>query len=153
MKVELKFSEKDLRRFLDKILLCDTDGLFCHYWIGSKSKKGYGYFSHQGKVKKAHRVSYEIHKGEIPEDMHVLHSCNNPSCVNPKHLFLGTNKENYQDKLMKNRQYRPPKKFTEEELVYIRKYPRYWGSLSDLAREFNCATSTMYYARENKKCR
>ena len=54
----------------------------------------------------AHRVSWEIHKGEIPKDVQVLHRCDVPACVNPSHLFLGTNTDNIADKLLKNRQHR-----------------------------------------------
>lgn len=152
MNINLKFTESDHLRFSNKINR-EVGSNGCHEWIGSKSKKGYGYFHHKGKTKKAYRISYELFYGPIPSGLHVCHICDNPSCVNPEHLFLGTNTDNYQDKIKKNRQYRPPKKFTQQELLYIRSYPRYWGSLSALAKEFNCSTSTMYYARENKSCR
>lgn len=152
MNVTLEFTEKDHLRFSKKVNREIGDNS-CHWWVGSTSKKGYGYFHYRGRTLKAYRVMYELVNGPIPTGLHVLHRCDNPSCVNHEHLFLGTNEDNHKDKIVKNRQYRPPRKFTSEEIQYIRDYPRYWGSLSDLAREFNCATSTMYYTRENKPCR
>jgi len=75
----------------------------CINWTGSKDKDGYGYFKDK-KTIKAHRYAYLHCIGEIG-DYHVLHKCDNPSCVNPEHLFLGTNKDNMQDKVSKGRQF------------------------------------------------
>jgi hypothetical protein len=81
----------------------------CHYWLASINKKGYGNFriNKSRSMGKAHRASYVLYKGEIPKGMQVLHRCDNPSCVNPNHLFLGTNSDNVADKVAKNRQHRP----------------------------------------------
>jgi len=74
----------------------------CHEWVGPK-KEGYGWFSIDGNLKSAHRISFEIHKGPIPEKINVCHSCDNPSCVNPEHLWLGTQFDNVNDMMSKKR--------------------------------------------------
>lgn len=82
----------------------------CWIWVsGCKTKKGYGVILEGGrgtKVHYTHRYSYRIHKGQIPEGILVLHSCDNPSCVNPSHLFLGTQSDNMNDMISKNRRLR-----------------------------------------------
>lgn len=64
---------------------------------------GYGQIMQFGKMLAAHRVSFELHYGPIPLGMFICHSCDNPSCVNPEHLFIGTNKDNQQDAISKGR--------------------------------------------------
>lgn len=76
----------------------------CWEWCGSKDEKGYGLIPVGGnKSMRAHRYSYRLFNGSIKKGLHVLHKCDNPTCVNPKHLFLGTNNDNIQDKVSKNR--------------------------------------------------
>lgn len=77
----------------------------CWLWLGWCDKKaGYGMFWFGGTMQLAHRVSYQLHVGQIPAGMHVCHSCDVPSCVNPRHLWLGTNDDNIADKVRKGRQ-------------------------------------------------
>jgi hypothetical protein len=93
-----------LDRFLSKIEIDDKTG--CWVWIAGRFKDGYGQFSCEGEVL-AHRVSYLHFIGPIPEGLHVLHNCpsgDNPSCVNPYHLWLGTHRDNMEDKVRKGRQ-------------------------------------------------
>lgn len=76
----------------------------CWIWQGAKNKKGYGFTSLPGGKKiTAHRASYIVFRGEIPTGMLVCHKCDNPSCVNPDHLFLGTAQDNTSDMIKKGR--------------------------------------------------
>ncbi len=77
----------------------------CWLWLGSeKGSNGYGSIKVDGKHIPAHRYSYQRFVGEIPVGMFVCHRCDNPSCVNPYHLFVGTHQDNTNDKVRKNRQ-------------------------------------------------
>lgn len=77
----------------------------CWIWKGAPAKSGYGVMYHKdmGGSMLAHRASYTLHKGPIPEGMLVCHTCDVRTCVNPAHLFLGTHKDNTQDKIAKGR--------------------------------------------------
>lgn len=75
----------------------------CWWWIAAASSAGYGQLWADGKVKYAHRVSYEMHIGEIPDGLFVCHHCDNPGCVNPEHLFVGTHTDNMHDMFRKSR--------------------------------------------------
>lgn len=105
----------------------------CWIYLGCKDKDGYGKFLRGGR---AHRVSYEIHKGEIPNGMNVCHSCDNPPCVNPEHLWLGDNKKNIHDAMRKGRFQKGPKNgnavLSEDNVKEIRNLfkPRLGAKLS-----------------------
>jgi hypothetical protein len=75
----------------------------CWIWIGYTSAKAYGQFQVNGRPVRAHRFSWEMSFGSISEGMVVCHRCDNPSCVRPEHLFLGTQNENVQDQMRKGR--------------------------------------------------
>ena len=76
----------------------------CWNWTGPRDKKGYGLgIYNKGRQPRIHRQSYELNIGPIPQGLHVLHKCDNPSCVRPDHLFLGTNFDNIQDRNKKGR--------------------------------------------------
>jgi hypothetical protein len=93
------------KRLINKVFH-SPDG--CWYWLGTLTR-GYGMMfikkkeNNKSITKYSHRVSYELFIGQVPEGMHVLHRCDNPLCVNPHHLFLGTNRDNVDDKIRKGR--------------------------------------------------
>lgn len=96
----------------------------CWIWIGAKFPSGYGEISVNNRSIRAHRFSYQIHYGPIPDGKIICHRCDNPACVNPDHLFLGTNKDNTQDMIRKKRglvgEKNPCAKLTLEQVIEIR---------------------------------
>ena len=77
---------------------------YCWEWQAAKDNNGYGMFKIQGEYLKASRIAYQIINGEISDkDIHVLHKCDNPTCINPDHLFTGTHQDNMMDKMRKGR--------------------------------------------------
>ncbi len=95
-------SDYTYHRFWDKVDLRANIEL-CWVWMGSKTSQGYGHFKFNGKTEKAQRVSYHISSKTKLGNLQVLHKCDNPSCCNPNHLFLGTNADNVKDKMKKGR--------------------------------------------------
>lgn len=103
-------------RFSEKYVVDASTG--CWKWAGSTVNGGYGMINAgrgAGNIL-AHRASYAIHVGEIPDGMLVLHRCDNPSCVNPKHLFLGDHNDNMKDMARKGRGKTPKLKRTKRFL-------------------------------------
>jgi len=80
----------------------DSNG--CWVWTHGRFQFGHGRIKILGCDLKAHRISWELHNGPIPEGLFVLHSCDNPPCINPEHLFLGTQQDNIDDMRAKGRQ-------------------------------------------------
>ncbi len=93
----------------------------CWIWIASCAGMGYGQIKLPGERRQiyAHRLSYLIHKGPLPEGKHICHTCDNPKCVNPDHLFVGTSQDNHDDMTKKKRhtygQRSATAKITEEQ--------------------------------------
>ncbi len=140
-----QLEDKDLKRFWSKVLKTRT----CWEWRGHKTTKGYGRFWLKGKTRMAHRISFIVENSKlIPVGKVIMHSCDNPSCVKPAHLVLGTQKQNVNDCFSRNR--RSPikgsqhsnSKLTELEVVKIRKLYN-TGTISqyDIAKRFNVSRS------------
>lgn len=100
MAMRLGLDKKNVSiRFWSKVQ--KTSG--CWEWMARRDKDGYGQFRLKGKMRGAHKASWELTHGSIPDGLWVLHKCDNPSCVRPDHLFLGTAKDNTQDMVSKDR--------------------------------------------------
>ena len=142
----IKKSPED--RFYDKVDWGScAAGDTCWHWIGARtgaiSGERYGSFQLGSKIVKAHRASWIIHNGEIPNGLCVLHTCDRPGCVNPDHLFLGSHQDNMKDMTKKGRRMslpgesNPNSKLTKEQAAEIRKlYSGKYGELSSLGRRF-----------------
>jgi len=145
----MELSDKDIARFLSKVDKREST-IECWEWLGSRRSKTrqYGQFSvrKEGKATSygAHRVSYFIFNHTDPGELLVCHACDNPSCVNPHHLFLGTSLDNNRDRKEKGRgrylsgEGIPWAKLTNTEITNIRElYTTGEYSQTDLAKIFN----------------
>ena len=97
----------------------DTTGE-CWLWTGATNLQGYGKLNVNGKLQQAHRIAWELENGPVPDGLLVLHRCDNPACVRPAHLFLGTHGDNYKDMDRKGRNPhagsdRPPRNYARGE--------------------------------------
>lgn len=131
----------------------------CWQWLGSKHPFGHGYFGVGRKVVYAHRFAWEQHNGPIPGDMCVCHTCDNPACVNPEHLFLGTRADNLADMRAKGRNAPMPhvpgerhgcSKLTDDAVRHIRSSGE---PAAALARLYGVDPQTIYSVRRRSSWR
>lgn len=120
----------------------------CWLWTGASNPRGYGSCWHNKQVMSAHRVAYILNVGEIPHRQFVCHKCDNPRCVNPSHLFLGTHKDNMTDMVRKRRHQHGERhqktNLTENQVLAIRsRYTGAVGERSRLAKEFGVSYSSI----------
>lgn len=124
----------------------------CHLWLLSVNNMGYGRVRHQRREYLAHRFAWELRNGKIPYGMFLLHRCDTPLCVNPSHLFLGTQLDNLRDAVKKGRIRHGEKhrdsKLTEKDVREIREAPRFHRGF---ARKYGVSTSTISDVRNYKR--
>jgi hypothetical protein len=140
-----------IERFWSKV----ERGNGCWTWTASKNAKGYGKCAprHWRRQEYAHRVSWEIANGPIPDGMQVLHHCDNPSCVRPGHLFLGTHQDNMADMVSKGRQRNGPlpgesngrAKLTRRQVDAIRRRVERGETKLRLAKEYGVSRATVQF--------
>ncbi len=148
--IPIDISEEDELRFWKYVLILGPDD--CWPWLGSpNSSSGYGGFGINGHVPTASRASWMIHhRSDIPKGLQARHDCDNPMCVNPGHIKLGTPKDNSQDMYTRQRNSSKRKEYrrlTAEEVAYIRDRFKHrcrkdggWA----IARDLGCGKKAIY---------
>lgn len=163
----ISLAESDITRFWKYVDKSGTHGSWngtpCWIWTGGKYKTGYGKWNVQYKVVLAHRIAYQIAYGPIPPGLNALHHCDNPSCVNHAHLFVGTQADNMQDRSAKGRNYlqqhpeatmgerHPMHKLTESQVKAIRLTKGI--SQSNLAHLYGVCQQTIQHIMSRKSWR
>lgn len=150
------YTAKQKKLFENKIMPEPMSG--CWLWTGASNRRGYGSTNFNKRRQESHRVSWRIYRGEIPDGISVLHKCDNPGCVNPDHLFLGTNSDNMKDAFRKKRGRIPhhkgekahSAKLTEFDVRQIRKST---NSCAEIAKEFGICQSNVSAIRRHKTWR
>lgn len=129
----------------------------CWSWKGATAHFGYGSMNVNGKMDRAHRISWVLHNGPIPKGMLVLHKCDNPPCANPKHLYLGTQSDNIKDAYKRNRKSQEgvknnSAKLNSEKVMAIRELYGSGGKLQkDLALMFGVNQQCISLVVNNKR--
>lgn len=137
----------------------NLESLDCWRWVGAKHGFGYGmvYDTRVRRGTPAHRASYEVHVGSIPQGLSVLHECDNPECCNPWHLFIGTTADNLADMRAKGRHNLTSRargsahrcaKFSEAEVLQIRERLKAGESPTDIARELGVWDTLIFKIRD-----
>ena len=119
----------------------------CWIWTGTTTVRGYGQIISNNRKYYAHRASYEVFIGPIPDGMYVCHACDNVYCVNPAHLFLGTQKQNLEDMARKKRstwgEKNPMAKLTQADVDEIRRLRSEGMMIKDLASKYKVIPQTI----------
>lgn len=142
-----------VERFWSKAKI-DAD---CWLWIAAKNSKGYGKFLLNRVDTGAHRVAWLLTYGSIPPGKHVLHTCDTPACVNPKHLYIGTNRDNVNDRTERGRGATGTKpatcKLSEAQVLTIRNELVNGATYSVLARKYGVSPPTIQNIAKGKSWR
>lgn len=154
----IRFKAGFYKKQIHKFWLCVDKSNECWNWKRKPTSNGYGQIAMFGRRFWAHRVSYMLHFGQIPEHLFVLHKCDNRKCCNPSHLFLGTIKDNYDDMVKKGRDKKGNQRGSKngnatlnEEIVSKIKLKINSGqSLISISREMNINYSTIRSIKQNR---
>lgn len=145
--IHAKDYKEVLKERLLKNILINENG--CWVWQKSKHRQGYGNVAFKRKCRLAHRVSWEIFKGNLDKDILVCHKCDNPPCINPDHLFLGTDRDNSLDAFAKGRIQRYKgsdhyySKLNDENVIAIRNMRKKGKTQEYLSKVFSVNISTI----------
>lgn len=120
----------------------------CALWLGSHNEKGYGQLWWDNKNHKAHRLSWRARNGAVPSGMSVLHRCDNPACINPDHLFIGSQKDNLADMARKGRH--GLARLVREDIPVIRRLVAEGRTLVEVAKRYNVTPETIGYIKNHK---
>lgn len=141
-------------RFWKKVAIGSTKE--CWPWLASYGYRNYGKFKMNNTYVTAHRVAYELHYGPFDHTKFVCHTCDNPSCCNPHHLFLGTHKENMRDKVAKDRQAKgeccKTSKLSKDQINDLRELYLLGSSIKRLCRIFDLERHLVSRAIRGKGC-
>ena len=147
-----RISDNDISRFWAKVKIASCDQ--CWEWSSAISTAGRPVFTLQGHTVLASHVALTFSGSPRTDDLHALHSCDNDSCVNPRHLWWGTNKDNVDDMMAKGRNSRGSKhtgsKLTEESVIEIRSIR---GRRNELAAKFGVSASAIGRLRARRTWR
>lgn len=151
-KMQLKKHGTIEDRFLSRFTKVVSE---CWFWLAQKDKDGYGILSGNNSNTRAHRYSFEKYNGKILSGNVIRHTCDNPSCVNPKHLLQGTTKQNCEDMLERKRDCmigsrNNKAKLTENDIPKIRADS---GTINSIAEKFNVSCSTIKRIKSRKQWR
>lgn len=144
----MDYSEDVISRFWAKVDKRGPDE--CWPWLGATNPKWYGNFRIAGHCLGTHRVAYAVSVGPVPKGRHILHSCDNPPCCNPSHLWDGTNLDNMRDKKTKGRHKSRGARLVAEEVREIRSRLSKGESDASVARAFALNPSTVTRIKSRK---
>lgn len=141
-----------MKRFWGKTKHADG----CKEWTAYRDRNGYGRFRFNGENRLAHRIAYKLYYGIDPKELFVCHTCDNPSCIEPTHLFLGTQKDNMDDMRHKGRepsrvgQNNGCSRLKDGEVAYIKKMLELGFLQKDIAEDFDVTQQLISRIKNNK---
>ncbi len=139
----MKYRKTLLEQFENKYEVITETG--CWIWTGALASNGYGHIRRDGGIITAHKASYMLYKGDIPDGHDVCHRCDVRCCANPDHLWLGSRSDNLCDMMRKSRHNRV---LTYEQALVIKASTK---KVSDLALEYNCSETMIYNIKSGRQ--